>query len=89
MARSGCFLELLRFGLLTDIEQQKSIFYLAFVAMVTFTLWSKLQRIAPAIGLGMQVTKISIAGQCIFPWLMATYRMQQQAHSRRTETLWH
>ena len=89
MARSGCLLDLLRFGLLPDIEQQKSIFYLAFVAMVTFTLWFKLQRIAPAIGLGMQVTNISIAGQCIFPLLMATYRMQQEADSRITETLWH
>lgn len=65
MARADTFLDILGSSLLTDVGPQKSIFYVAFVALVTVALWVKIQRIAPAIGLGMQVTKISIAGQFV------------------------
>lgn len=62
MARSDTFLDILGFSLLTDIEQQKSIFYVAFVALVTVALWVKL---TPALGLGVQVAKGSIVGQSL------------------------
>ena len=65
MARSDTFFNILGLSLLTDVEQRKSICYVAFVTLVTVALWAKLQRIAPAIALAMQVTKISIAGQFV------------------------
>lgn len=91
MARSDTFIDILHSSLLTDFEQQKSIFYVAFVALVIVALGMKLQRIVPAIGLGMQVTKISIAGQFVpsYRFPPKFYGLQPQADSDVTGTLRH